>query len=131
MQFAMNNLLEAFGNAKTIAVKPQNDKLLSVDVFLCTSRVVCSLSQNGNSSRFGKYIELQCGPGYTVRSACSHHYLLEKSRVVRQVSKGTCFSHPGDKRAKFSRVLLLPRWRWERCAEVAWYRQKCGRIQLP
>src|SRR4051794_18337896 len=40
--------------------------------------------QNWNSSRFGKYTELQCGPGFAVRAARSYHYLLEKTRVVMQ-----------------------------------------------
>ncbi|TMW58494.1 hypothetical protein Poli38472_010053 [Pythium oligandrum] len=53
-----NPLLEAFGNAKTI--------------------------RNDNSSRFGKFTQLQFNGEHCLIGAECRHYLLEKSRVVAQ-----------------------------------------------
>ncbi|CAI5701485.1 unnamed protein product [Peronospora effusa] len=55
-----NSLLEAFGNAKTI--------------------------RNDNSSRFGKFTQLQFNSDYCLVGAECRHYLLEKSRVVAQAA---------------------------------------------
>ncbi|OZC07053.1 hypothetical protein X798_05945, partial [Onchocerca flexuosa] len=74
---ASNPIMETIGNAKTI--------------------------RNDNSSRFGKYIQIDFSERFGIAGAAMRTYLLEKSRVVFQVNKLTilCAMREEDWRSYF------------------------------
>jgi myosin-5 len=65
-------VMEAFGNAKTLY-----DLCKAIFVYFVYRR-------NDNSSRFGKFIEVQFDSFGVVIGAKIRTYLLERSRIVRQ-----------------------------------------------
>lgn len=54
--------------------------------FVCQAIGNAKTTRNDNSSRFGKYIEIGFDTRYRIIGANMRTYLLEKSRVVFQVS---------------------------------------------
>ncbi|VDM57013.1 unnamed protein product [Angiostrongylus costaricensis] len=80
-----NPVLEAFGNAKTV--------------------------RNNNSSRFGKFIRIHFSKQGRLASCDIEHYLLEKSRVIRQAPGERCYhifyQLFSDYKAELKKQLLL------------------------
>ncbi|KHN83384.1 Myosin-4 [Toxocara canis] len=82
-----NPVLEAFGNARTV--------------------------RNNNSSRFGKFIRIHFSKHGKVASCDIEHYLLEKSRVIRQAPGERCYhifyQMTSDYKPELKPALLLDR----------------------
>lgn len=85
-------LLQAIGNAKT--------------------------TRNDNSSRFGKYTEISFDKRFQIIGANMRTYLLEKSRVVFQVSTTTWSALDCEQKKDWSILALLPSLNGPVCVKI-------------